>query len=164
MDARLDYGSSEILQKFVKHINSAAAAVPKGTLPLATVNLADGSVNRFYPSRTDDRLNEKKTHPQAVVASHDGKHVAFATTSISERQERPAEFEVFVTSAPGESPAKFRQIGLLALSLSDRIISQGNETLRGQVGRQDLCFRLAFLRVAGRNKYTRMAPRSIRPV
>ncbi len=39
MDARLDYASSEILQKFVKHLNSAAAAMPQGTLPLATVNL-----------------------------------------------------------------------------------------------------------------------------
>ena len=39
MDARLDYGSSEILQKFVKHINSAGAAVPRGTLPVATTNL-----------------------------------------------------------------------------------------------------------------------------
>jgi len=39
MDARLDYASSEILQKFAKHLNSAAAAVPKGTVPLATVNL-----------------------------------------------------------------------------------------------------------------------------
>ena len=37
MDARLDYGSSEILQKFVKHINSAGAAVPRGTLPVATL-------------------------------------------------------------------------------------------------------------------------------
>ena len=34
-----NYSSSEILQKFVKHLNSAAAAVPKGTLPPATVNL-----------------------------------------------------------------------------------------------------------------------------
>jgi AhpD family alkylhydroperoxidase len=40
MDApRLDYSSSEILQKFVKHLNSAGAAIPKGTLPPATVNL-----------------------------------------------------------------------------------------------------------------------------
>ncbi len=39
MDARLDYSSSGILQNFVKHLNSAAAAVPKGTLPPATVNL-----------------------------------------------------------------------------------------------------------------------------
>ena len=39
MEARLDYTSSEILQKFAKHLNSAAAAVPKGTVPLATVNL-----------------------------------------------------------------------------------------------------------------------------
>ena len=39
MDARLDYNSSEILQKFAKHLNSAAAAVPRGTLPTATVNM-----------------------------------------------------------------------------------------------------------------------------
>ena len=39
MDTRLDYNSSEIMQKFARHLNSAAAAVPKGTLPLATVNL-----------------------------------------------------------------------------------------------------------------------------
>ena len=39
MDARLDYNSSEILQKFAKHLNSAAAAIPQGTLPPATVNL-----------------------------------------------------------------------------------------------------------------------------
>jgi AhpD family alkylhydroperoxidase len=39
MDARLDYTSSEILQKFTKGLNTAAAAVPKGTLPPATVNL-----------------------------------------------------------------------------------------------------------------------------
>ena len=39
MDARLDYGSSEVLQKFVKHINSAGAAVPRGTVPVATTNL-----------------------------------------------------------------------------------------------------------------------------
>ncbi len=39
MDARLDFGSSEILQKFVKHINSAAAAVPQSALPAGTANL-----------------------------------------------------------------------------------------------------------------------------
>ena len=39
MDARLDVSSSQIIPKFIKHINSAAAAVPKGTLPLATTNL-----------------------------------------------------------------------------------------------------------------------------
>ena len=39
MDARLDFGSSEILQKFVKHINSAAAAVPEAALPAGTANL-----------------------------------------------------------------------------------------------------------------------------
>src|SRR5262245_3165372 len=40
MNARLDYNSTEILQKFVKHINSAAAAVgSQSTLPPATANL-----------------------------------------------------------------------------------------------------------------------------
>src|SRR5262249_37903027 len=39
MDNRLDYTNSEILQKFVKHLNSASAAVPQGTLPVATMNL-----------------------------------------------------------------------------------------------------------------------------
>jgi AhpD family alkylhydroperoxidase len=39
MDARLDFGSSEILQKFVEHINSAAAAVPQSALPAGTANL-----------------------------------------------------------------------------------------------------------------------------
>jgi AhpD family alkylhydroperoxidase len=39
VDTRLDYTNSEILQKFVKHLNSASAAVPQGTLPVATMNL-----------------------------------------------------------------------------------------------------------------------------
>jgi len=40
MDARLDYGSSEILQKFVKHINAAGAVVTaRSVLPTATTNL-----------------------------------------------------------------------------------------------------------------------------
>jgi AhpD family alkylhydroperoxidase len=38
MDARLDYNVSEILQKFVRHISSAAA-IPRETLPPATANL-----------------------------------------------------------------------------------------------------------------------------
>jgi AhpD family alkylhydroperoxidase len=39
MDARLDYNGSEILQKFVKHVNAAAAAVSSSGLPPATANL-----------------------------------------------------------------------------------------------------------------------------
>jgi AhpD family alkylhydroperoxidase len=39
MNARLDFYNSGILQKFAKGLNTAAAAVPKGTLPPATVNL-----------------------------------------------------------------------------------------------------------------------------
>ena len=33
MEARLDYSSSEILQKFAKHLNAAAAASSKSGLP-----------------------------------------------------------------------------------------------------------------------------------
>jgi AhpD family alkylhydroperoxidase len=39
MEARLDFNDSDILQKFVKYINLAAAAIPKPTLPVATHNL-----------------------------------------------------------------------------------------------------------------------------
>ncbi len=40
MDARLDYNSSAILQKFAKHINAAGAVVgAQSTLPTATQNL-----------------------------------------------------------------------------------------------------------------------------
>jgi AhpD family alkylhydroperoxidase len=39
VDARLDFNSSEILQKFAKHLNSAAAVVPQSALPPATANL-----------------------------------------------------------------------------------------------------------------------------
>ncbi len=39
MDARLDFNSSEILQNFVRHLGAAATAIPRGTLPVATVNL-----------------------------------------------------------------------------------------------------------------------------
>ena len=39
MNARIDFGGSEILQKFAKRLVAASAAVPEGTLPLATQNL-----------------------------------------------------------------------------------------------------------------------------
>ena len=39
MDARLDYNSSQILQKFVKHINAAAAVLRPAGVPEATANL-----------------------------------------------------------------------------------------------------------------------------
>ena len=39
MEARLDYNSSEILQKYAKHLNAAAAAASKSGLPTATTNL-----------------------------------------------------------------------------------------------------------------------------
>jgi AhpD family alkylhydroperoxidase len=40
MDARLDYNSSEMLQKFAKHVNAAGMAIrAQSTLPPATSNL-----------------------------------------------------------------------------------------------------------------------------
>jgi AhpD family alkylhydroperoxidase len=39
VDARLDFYRSEILSAFMKHINAAGAAIPRGTLPTATMNL-----------------------------------------------------------------------------------------------------------------------------
>ena len=39
MNARFDFNGSEILQKFVKQFNSAAAAVPQSILPPGTGNL-----------------------------------------------------------------------------------------------------------------------------
>jgi AhpD family alkylhydroperoxidase len=39
MDARIDYDSSQVLQKFVKHLNSAATSVPASLLPPGTANL-----------------------------------------------------------------------------------------------------------------------------
>ncbi|HEY3868486.1 MAG TPA: carboxymuconolactone decarboxylase family protein [Actinocrinis sp.] len=39
MDARIDFTSSQILQKFVRHINAAAGSVPKDLLPKGTANL-----------------------------------------------------------------------------------------------------------------------------
>jgi AhpD family alkylhydroperoxidase len=39
MDARLDYNSSQILQKFAKHLVAASMSVPQGTVPAATQNL-----------------------------------------------------------------------------------------------------------------------------
>ena len=39
MDTRLDYTGSQVLQKFVKHLNAAATSVPESLLPPGTGNL-----------------------------------------------------------------------------------------------------------------------------
>jgi AhpD family alkylhydroperoxidase len=39
MDARIDYDSSQVLQKFVKHLTAAATSVPASLLPPGTANL-----------------------------------------------------------------------------------------------------------------------------
>jgi YVTN family beta-propeller protein len=107
----------------------------EGDGSLATVNLDDGTVNRFYPQRSDDRLNEKKTHPQAVVASHDGKHVYVSLTSSDRVLELdPAnpstvvrEFDVGRAEGLGTQPVS------LALSGDDRflfVVNSGEDVVR----------------------------------
>ena len=100
----------------------------EGDGSLATVNIDDGSVERFYPTRSDDRINEKKTHPQAVVASHDGKRVYVTLTSADRVLELDAsnpstvlrEFEVGRGEGLGTQP-----VGL-ALSGDDRFLFVAN--------------------------------------
>jgi dipeptidyl aminopeptidase/acylaminoacyl peptidase len=41
-------------------------------------------------------LGKTDWHIQQLATSHDGKRLAFVTTSVSERQERPSDFEIFV--------------------------------------------------------------------
>ena len=49
-------------------------------------------------------IGKTQWHIQQLATSNDGKKVAFATTSVSERQEFPAEFEVFVIDLANASP------------------------------------------------------------
>lgn len=105
-----------------------AYVTDEGDGSLATVNLDDGSVNRFYPNRADDRLNPEKTHPQAVVASHDGKHVYVTLTSSDRVLELDAanpatvtrEFDVGRSEGLGTQPVS------LALSGDDRYLFVAN--------------------------------------
>ena len=100
----------------------------EGDGSLATVNLDDASVNRFYPQRTDDRLNERKTHPQAVVAAHDGKHVYVSLTSSDRVLELDAaspsavtrEFDVGRAEGLGTQPVA------LSLTGDDRFLFVAN--------------------------------------
>ncbi len=73
MDARLDYNSSEILQKFVKHINSAGAAVPRGTLPPATVNLVLTRASQINGCSVCVDMHTK-AQPGGGVAGREGLH------------------------------------------------------------------------------------------
>jgi DNA-binding beta-propeller fold protein YncE len=100
----------------------------EGDGSLATVGLDDGEVNRFYPERSDDRLNAKKTHPQAVVASHDGRRVYVALTAADRVLELDAgdpahvlrEFDVGRAEGLGTQPVS------LALSGDDRFLFVAN--------------------------------------
>src|SRR4051794_4449576 len=105
-----------------------AFVADEGDGSLATVDLDSGSANRFYPNRNDDRINKEKTHPQAVVASHDGKHVYVTLTSSDRVLELdPAnpttpvrEFDVGRGEGLGTQPVA------LALSGDDRYLFVGN--------------------------------------
>lgn len=106
-----------------------AYVTDEGDGSLATIDLDDpSSANRFYPARTDDRLNEKKTHPQAVVTSHDQRRVYVALAGADRVLELDAaspstvvrEFGVGREEGLGTQPVA------LALSGDDRYLFAAN--------------------------------------
>ncbi|MEA2494932.1 MAG: hypothetical protein QOJ29_2843 [Thermoleophilaceae bacterium] len=105
-----------------------AYVTDEGDGSLATVDIDTAGVNRFYPQRTDDRLNEKKTHPQAVVASHDGKRIYVALTAA----DRVLELDAANPAAPlrefdvGRGEGLGTQPVALALSGDDRYLFVAN--------------------------------------
>jgi dipeptidyl aminopeptidase/acylaminoacyl peptidase len=74
-------------------------------------NLAEGTKeapdNEHDANITPNATGIGKTdwHIQQLATSHDGKRLAFVTTSVSERQERPSDFEVFVIDLGSASAA-----------------------------------------------------------
>jgi YVTN family beta-propeller protein len=106
-----------------------AYVTDEGDGSLATINLdSPSSANRVYPARTDDRLNEKKTHPQAVAVSHDGRHLYVALAAADRVLELDAanpstvlrEFNVGRGEGLGTQPVA------LALSADDRYLFVAN--------------------------------------
>jgi AhpD family alkylhydroperoxidase len=81
MDARLDYNDSEVLQKFVKHLNAAGTAAHQSSLPAATQNLVllrasqiNGcSVCTDMHSKDAERAGETSVRLNLVAAWRDAK-------------------------------------------------------------------------------------------
>ncbi|MGZ4788726.1 MAG: S9 family peptidase [Terriglobales bacterium] len=85
---RSDERGDQVFQIAVSDALARSAAL--GSQPVAEkerdANLTAGSKS----------IGKTQWHIQQLVTSRDGKRLAFVTTSVSERQEKPAEFEVFV--------------------------------------------------------------------
>jgi AhpD family alkylhydroperoxidase len=124
MDARLDFNSSEILQKFVKHINSAAA-VPQGTLPPATANLVlirasqiNGcSVCTDMHTKDAEHAGETSVRLNLVAAWRDATvftDAERAALELTEQGTRIADASVGVTDEAWANAAEHYDAGQLA--------------------------------------------------
>jgi AhpD family alkylhydroperoxidase len=125
MDARLDYNSSEILQKFVKHINTAGAAVSQSALPAATANLAlirasqiNGcSVCTDMHTKDAERAGETSVRLNLVAAWRDAKvftDAERAALELTEQGTRIADAAGGVTDEAWANAAKHYDTDQLA--------------------------------------------------
>jgi AhpD family alkylhydroperoxidase len=126
MEARLDYNSSEILQKFAKHLNSAAAAVgSRSALPTATTNLMlirasqiNGcSVCTDMHTKDAEHAGETRVRVNLVAAWRDAKvftEAERAALELTEQGTRIADGAGGVTDEAWTSAAKHYDTDQLA--------------------------------------------------
>jgi len=125
MDARLDYSSSEVLQKFVKHLNSAATAVPASVLPPGTGNLVlirasqiNGcSVCTDMHTKDAEHAGETSLRLNLVAAWRDAKVFTDserAALELAEQGTRVADAAGGVTDEAWANAAKHYDAGQLA--------------------------------------------------
>ena len=125
MDARLDYNSSEVLQKFAKHLNSAATAVPASILPPGTGNLVlirasqiNGcSVCTDMHTKDAEHAGETSLRLNLVAAWRDAKVFTDserAALELAEQGTRVADAAGGVTDEAWANAAKHYDAGQLA--------------------------------------------------
>ena len=125
MDARLDYNSSEVLQKFAKHLNSAATAVPASILPPGTGNLVlirasqiNGcSVCTDMHTKDAEHAGETSLRLNLVAAWRDAKvftDAERAALELAEQGTRVADAAGGVTDEAWANAAKHYDAGQLA--------------------------------------------------
>jgi len=125
MDARLDFTGNEILQTFVKRINSAGAAIPRSILPLATQNLVlirasqiNGcSVCTDMHTKDAEHAGETSVRLHLVAAWRDAKvftDAERAALELAEQGTRIADAAVGVTDENWANAAKHYDTDQLA--------------------------------------------------
>ena len=125
MEARLDYSSSEILQKFAKHLNAAAAASSKSGLPAATTNLMlirasqiNGcSVCTDMHTKDAEHAGETRVRVNLVAAWRDAKvftDAERAALELTEQGTRIADAAAGVTDEAWANAAKHYDADQLA--------------------------------------------------